>query len=314
MNSEYIIKVDNLSHSYNGGKQWAVKDLNIKIKEKGVIGLVGSNGAGKSTFMNILCGTLRQSKGTLLIDGINLSEQPLEAKKHLGFLPQQAPLHLDLTVDEYLYHCARLKWMDEKEIPAAVDKAKHVCGISHYSRRLIKNLSGGYRQRVGIAQSIVHDPKFIVLDEPTNGLDPNQIIEVRNLIKKIGEEKTVLVSTHILSEVEVLCNHIYMIENGVKVFSGTIKEFNNQIDTNAIIVSFKNAPKPSELMNIEGIISVEELPDKGDFRLRFENVENITETIIETSINKSWRLTQINVEKVALDKVFAELSHKKFIN
>lgn len=309
-----IIKVTNLSHSYNGGKQWAVKDLNFELSDSGIIGLVGSNGAGKSTFMNILCGTLDQTKGDIYINGINLRSNPTKAKQNLGFLPQKAPLHFDLTVDEYLYHCARLRLMDENEIPEAVDKAKIKCGIMHYSNRLLRNLSGGYQQRVGIAQAIVHDPMFVVLDEPTNGLDPNQIIEVRNLIKNIGKEKTVLVSTHILSEVEVLCDHITMIEHGVQVFSGTIKEFNNQIDTNAILVNMENPPHVNELENLPGIMSVESLLDEGAYRIRFDKQDKITENIIETSVKNGWRLTQINVEKVPLDKVFAELSNKKFIN
>lgn len=313
MKKDCIVKVKNLSHSYNGGKQWAVKDLDFEVYDKGIIGLVGSNGAGKSTFMNILCGTLNQVKGDIYINGINLKDNPLEAKKNLGFLPQQAPLHFDLTVDEYLTHCARLRLMDEEDIPKAIDKAKHKCGIMHFSKRLIRNLSGGYRQRVGIAQSIVHDPKFVVLDEPTNGLDPNQIIEVRNLIKKIGEEKTILISTHILSEVEVLCDHITMIEHGEKIFSGTIREFNNQIDTNAILATIKRAPSVEELEKIEGIISVEKINDI-DYRFRFNNSHEISERIIETSVKNNWKISAINVEKVPLDKVFAELSHKQFIN
>lgn len=313
MEKNCIIKVENLSHSYNGGKQWAVKDLNFDINERGIIGLVGSNGAGKSTFMNILCGTLDQTQGEVFINGIDLKKDPMTAKKFLGFLPQKAPLHMDLTVDEYLFHCARLRWMKKDEIPEAVEKAKHKCGISHYSNRLIRNLSGGYQQRVGIAQSIVHDPKFVVLDEPTNGLDPNQIIEVRNLIKKIGEEKMVLVSTHILSEVELLCDHITMIEHGQQVFSGTIDEFNGQIETNAILVTLDNAPEKEVLTNVSGITEVEEL-SSNEFRLRSDKVKELTKKIVKESVESGWELSSIQVEKVPLDKVFAELSHKEFIN
>lgn len=314
MKNNCIIKVENLSHSYNGGKQWAIKDINFEINSHGITGLVGSNGAGKSTFMNIICGTLNATKGTVRINGVNIKQNPLDSKRFLGFLPQKAPLYMDLTVDEYLHHCAILRWLDNDEIDEAVEKAKHACGITHYSNRLIKNLSGGYQQRVGIAQAIVHDPKFVVLDEPTNGLDPNQIIEVRNLIKKIGEERTVLVSTHILSEVEVLCDHIAMIEHGEQIFNGTIREFNNQIETNAVLAEIDNAPSVEKLNSIKGVVSVEELEENGFFRFRFENNPRVTKDIIEECVTNKWGLNQINVEKVPLDKVFAELSHKKFIN
>jgi ABC-2 type transport system ATP-binding protein len=314
MENNCIIRVENLSHSYNGGKQWAVKDLNFQISDHGIVGLVGSNGAGKSTFMNILCGTLDQTKGSIFINGMDLKKDPCKAKKFLGFLPQKAPLYFDLTVDEYLTHAAKLRLMSDKEIKEAVDKAKLKCGIMHYSHRLIRNLSGGYQQRVGIAQAIVHDPKFVVLDEPTNGLDPNQIIEVRNLIKKIGQEKTVFISTHILSEVEVLCDHITMIESGEQVFSGTIDQFNSQIDTDAVIATFKNPPSAEEFKKVNGILSAELLNNEGQYRLRFDGDEDITERIVEESIKSEWRLSRIDIEKVPLDRVFAELSHKTFIN
>ena len=314
MEKNCIIRVENLSHSYNGGKQWAVKELNFEIYDHGIFGLVGSNGAGKSTFMNTLCGTLDQTKGTIFINGVDMTKNPSEAKKNLGFLPQKAPLHVDLTVDEYLTHCARLRLMNEAEIPQAIDIAKTKCGIMHYSKRLIRNLSGGYQQRVGIAQAIVHNPKFVVLDEPTNGLDPNQIIEVRNLIKKIGKDHTVLVSTHILSEVEVLCDYITMIEQGKQVFSGTIKEFNGQIDTNAVLATMSNPPKIELLKNLEGFISVEAINGSGEFRFRSDNVSELSKDIIKKSVENNWGLNQVYIEKVPLDKVFAELSNKEFIN
>ena len=222
-----IVKVEHLSHRYS--VQWAIRDINFEINQRGIMGLLGSNGAGKSTTMNIICGVLKQTEGNVFIDGIDLRENPVEAKKNVGFLPQKAPLHLDFTVDEYLTYCADLHMVDKKQIKAAVDEAKARCGITHFSKRVLRNLSGGYQQRVGIAQAIVHKPKFVVLDEPTNGLDPNQITEVRHLIKEIAEERSVLLSTHILSEVQATCRNIKMIENGQMIFSGSIEEFDNYI-------------------------------------------------------------------------------------
>ena len=181
---EPIVRVEHLSHRYS--VDWAIRDINFEVKNKGIFGLLGSNGAGKSTTMNIICGVLNQTEGNVYINGINLRENPVEAKKFIGFLPQRPPLYPDLSVEEYLTYCANLRLMNEADIPQAVERAMDRCSITHFRERLLRNLSGGYQQRVGIAQAIVHQPKFVVLDEPTNGLDPNQIVEIRNLIKEIA--------------------------------------------------------------------------------------------------------------------------------
>lgn len=196
-----ILKTENLSHKYTS--TWAIRDINIEISQTGIIGLLGSNGAGKSTTMNIICGALNQTEGRVFINDIELRKYPEEAKKEIGFLPQNPPLYTDLTIDEYLTYSAELRLMDKSKIKPALEEAKERCGIAHFSSRLIKNLSGGYRQRVGIAQAIIHKPKLVVMDEPTNGLDPNQLIEARKLIREIAQEHTVLLSSHILSEINI---------------------------------------------------------------------------------------------------------------
>ena len=193
------MKVEHLFHRYS--VHWAVKDISLEINKHGIYGLLGSNGAGKSTTMNIMCGVLNQTEGDVFIRGIDTRKHPVEAKRLIGFLPQKAPLHIDLTVEEYLKHCANMRDIPGKQVGEAIDQVLEQCNITHFRNRLIRNLSGGYQQRVGIAQAIIHNPDFVVLDEPTNGLDPNQIAEVRNLIKKIAEERTVILSTHILPEV-----------------------------------------------------------------------------------------------------------------
>ncbi|HVK48826.1 MAG TPA: ABC transporter ATP-binding protein, partial [Pseudobacter sp.] len=198
-----ILKIEALSHKYSSS--WAIRDINLEIDQTGVVGLLGSNGAGKSTMMNILCGVLNQTEGNVFINGIDLRKKPLEAKQFIGFLPQQPPVHMDLTVDEYLSFTAELRQIPDNKIKAAVGEAKERCGIAHFSTRLIRNLSGGYRQRVGIAQAIIHKPRLVVMDEPTNGLDPNQLIEARKLIRDIATDHTVLLSSHILSEIHLLC-------------------------------------------------------------------------------------------------------------
>lgn len=196
-----ILKVENLSHRYSSA--WAIRDINFEINQNGVIGLLGSNGAGKSTTMNIICGVLNQTEGNVYINGINKKENPRLAKTQLGFLPQTPPLYTDFTVSEYLTYTADLRFMDKMLVKKAVAEVMDKTGIAHFSSRLIKNLSGGYRQRVGIAQAIIHKPKLVIMDEPTNGLDPNQVIEARKLIREIALDHTVLLSSHVLSEINL---------------------------------------------------------------------------------------------------------------
>lgn len=303
-----LVKIEGLSHKYT--EQWAIKDINMEIPERGIVGLLGSNGAGKSTTMNILCGVLNQTEGKVLIDGIDMSKDPEEAKKRIGFMPQTPPLYLDLTVDEYLTHCAYLRLIPKEEIKKSLTNAKERCGIAHFSKRLLRNLSGGYRQRVSIAQAIVHKPKLVVLDEPNNGLDPNQIIELRALIKELATERAVIFSSHVLSEVQVLCQDIKMIEKGKIVFSDTMDAFNNYIEPNSLLLLMENPPPQDELLGIEGVTSVEFLTDR-QIRLWFNTDVEITERIIEASISKGWHLREISLEKTSLTEVFAHLSNHR---
>ena len=302
-----IVEVKHLSHKYS--VDWAIRDINFAIKENGVFGLLGSNGAGKSTTMNIICNVLTQTEGDVFINGINLRERPIEAKKFIGFLPQKAPLHTEMTVDEYLYHCADIRLMPKKEIPEAMERAKAKCGITHFSKRQIRNLSGGYQQRVGIAQAIIHNPLFVILDEPTNGLDPNQIMEVRRLIQEIAKDRAVLISTHILPEVQAVCDYIMMIEHGHKVFEGTINAFNTYMSPSALLTIMHNAPSSEELMKIEGVERVERLTNTR-IRLHFKGDDSIIRRVVEQAVSNQWHLREISLEKESLDKVFAKLSGK----
>lgn len=305
---EAIVKVEHLSHRY--ATDWAIQDINFEINQKGILGLLGSNGAGKSTTMNIICGVLNQTAGNVYINGFDTRTQALAARKYIGFLPQQPPLYTDHTVDEYLTYTAELRSMPPKQIKAAVAEAKERCGISHFSKRLIRNLSGGYQQRLGIAQAIIHHPKFVVLDEPTNGLDPNQIIEVRKLIKEIAQDHAILLSTHILSEVQATCDNIRMIEHGHLVFSGTIEEFDNYIKPNTFLIKLENPPSKEELCNLPGITHLKRL-DEHTFRAAFNNEQDITGLIAETCVNRGWGLDEIMLERISLEEIFAQLSGKR---
>lgn len=305
-----ILQVINLSHRYS--VQWAVRGVNFKISNHGIYGLLGSNGAGKSTTMNIMCGVLKQTEGQVLINGVDVRENPINAKRCLGFLPQKPPLHTDLTVWEYLMHATRMRHVPSENRKQAVEEVMERCALTHFRNRLIRNLSGGYQQRVGIAQAIVHKPELVVLDEPTNGLDPNQILEIRHLIKDIAQERTVVLSTHILSEVQAMCNYVFMIEQGTMAFSGTMDAFNNYIVPNSFLISLASAPVVEELKGLPGIEDVEDLGGM-KYRLYFSGKEPdlIMEHVVEISRLNEWRMTEIRLEKSSLDTIFAALSHKK---
>jgi len=302
-----VLSIQHLSHRYSSA--WAIRDIDMEIDNTGIVGLLGSNGAGKSTTMNIVCGVLNQTEGDVYINGINTRESPELARRHIGFLSQNPPLYMDLTVDEYLTYTAELRRMNKKEIGTAVAEVKEQCGVAHFSSRLIKNLSGGYRQRVGIAQAIIHKPALVVLDEPTNGLDPNQIIEVRSLIKEIARERAVIFSSHVLSEVQVLCKEIKMIEQGRIVFADTMEAFNNYVEPHSLVVSMANPPRETDLMEIPGVTKVTFLTER-QIRLHFSGDESYTERIIEEGIRNGWHIREISLDRTALDEIFKQLSTK----
>jgi len=302
---EPIVRIEHLSHKYSSS--WAIRDINLEISQTGIVGLLGSNGAGKSTTMNIMCGVLNQTEGKVCIDGIDMREDPQSAKKQIGFLPQTPPLYMDLTVDEYLIHCAYLRLLEKDKVKSALEDAKERCGITHFSKRLIRNLSGGYRQRVGIAQAIIHRPKLVVLDEPTNGLDPNQIIEVRSLIKEIAADRAVIFSTHILSEVQVLCKEIKMIEGGKMVFADTMDAFNNYVEPHSVLMRMEEPPPADVFLQIPGVTKVDFLTER-QIRLYFTGDPDITGKIISASVHNDWQLREITLDKSSLDEVFAQLS------
>ena len=305
---DIIVRVEHLSHRYS--IQWAVRDVSFEIPRHGIYGLLGANGAGKSTVMNIMCGVLKQTEGDVIIAGVNTKRDTIAAKKHIGFLPQKPPLYQDLTVEEYLTHAADLRWVTPREMKKAVEEVMERCAITHFRKRLLKNLSGGYQQRVGIAQAIVHKPDLVVFDEPTNGLDPNQILEIRQLIRDIAQERTVILSTHILTEVQAVCDHILMIEEGKLVFSGSVDEFDNYIVPSTVEVSLIARPPVEDLRSgIPGVLQVEELGGTR-YRLHFADAQEALERVAEVSATRGWRLNELNMEKSSLDAIFAELSKK----
>lgn len=303
-----IVKVERLYHRYTASR-WAIEDINFQISEAGVVGLLGSNGAGKSTTMNIICGVLKQTSGEVYINGINTLKEPVKARKMIGFLPQKPPLYPDLTINEYLRFCAEIQWMDKKKIKSAIARAEERCGITHMKDRLLRNLSGGYQQRVGLAQVILHDPKFVVLDEPTNGLDPNQILEVRQLIKDIAIDRTVMLSTHILSEVQATCSSIKMIEHGRVVFSGSPEDFDNYIEPNTLYLEFELPPTMDELLKLSGVKRGEVI-DNHAIRLWYDGERDTIKQIMREATSRGWDMIELRREKSSMEAVFAKLSGK----
>lgn len=300
-----IVSVRQLGHCY--GTHWAVRDLSFDISDTGVTGLIGANGAGKSTTMNMICGVLTPTEGAITINGVDLKKNPIEARKNIGFLPQKPPLYPDLTVHEYLTHCAHLHLMNPREVSRAVERVKEKCAISHFSNRLIKSLSGGYQQRVGIAQAILHNPRFVVLDEPTNGLDPNQIVEIRNLIREIAAEHAVLLSTHILPEIEATCQDIRMIANGRLVFTGTMEEFNDYVEPSAFTMEFVTDPGRATLQEL---VKDGKLEEAGAcrYRIRSEQSVSLAQYLIRQCTERNLDLIEVVVERCSLNEVFARLS------
>lgn len=304
-----ILEIKNLSHRY--AVDWAIRDINLSIEDKGVVGLLGSNGAGKSTTMNIVCGVLYQTEGEVWLNGVNMRENPRLAKRFLGFLPQKAPLFPELSVDEYLYHCAAIRQVPHARICSAIQEAKEKCGLDKMGHRLIRHLSGGYQQRVGIAQAIIHSPLLVILDEPTNGLDPNQILGVRSLIKEIAKDCVVLISTHILPEVQAICDRIEMIEHGRLVFSGDLDTFCSYSAPSTIMTTMETPPEDAVLASLSGVERIERITDKC-VRLHFSGVngEELVNRLVGDSAAGGWGISEIYVEKQSLDTVFAKLSGK----
>jgi ABC-2 type transport system ATP-binding protein len=215
-----LITVNRVTRRFGG--RTAVNDVSFEVERGEIVGLLGPNGAGKSTTMNMICGVMSMSSGSISIAGHDIVDAPEQAKQHLGYLPEQPPLYADLTVDEYLRYCARLRGIPRSGLMEAVTAIKRRCGLDEVGRRLLGNLSRGYQQRAGIAQALIHNPVVVVLDEPTAGLDPNQIIEIRELIRELRRQSAVILSSHILPEVQGLCDRIAILHQGVLALDAAI--------------------------------------------------------------------------------------------
>jgi len=306
LDSQTYLEINNLNKFYD--KHHALDDVSLNISVGEIVGLLGPNGAGKSTTMKIVTGNLSSSSGDVLINDINIVQQPTKTKTQLGYLPEVPPLYKELTVYEFLILASKLKKVPKKKIITSVESTIEMCGLMQVKNKLISNLSKGFQQRVGIAQAIVHNPKLVVLDEPTVGLDPNQVVQIRELIKKISKNKAILFSSHILSEVEAICNRVYILNFGKIIYTANIKkltdnllnsfqfEFTNKFDESTLVKKF-----PKSKINIIN-----------EFTFSFENIDQSDiNKVLMLGIESNWGLAKMIPLKESLEKIFTSLTKNK---
>ena len=305
MSNEILIEVTHLSRHY--GPIQAVNDISFNVSRGEVLGFLGPNGAGKSTTMQMLTGNLAPSHGAIKICGIDLLDQPKAAKAQIGYLPEQPPVYRELSVDEYLTFCARINRIAKNQISSALTRAKERCGLTEVSGRLIGNLSKGYQQRVGIAQAIIHSPAIVVLDEPTVGLDPIQIREIRSLIRELSQEHGVILSTHILPEVQMTCDRVQIISRGHLVYSDTMANLNQQTAATSVVLGLNNSVADSELKQLPNISRVEQLAPQR-WRLHFQPDTQPAAAIAKAVINQGWQLLELTPEQKTLEQIFVDIT------
>lgn len=299
-----LLEARNLSRHY--GATIAVQQINITVKRGEILGFLGPNGAGKSTTMNMLSGNLAPSRGEIRINGFDLFSNPKAAKAQLGYLPETPPLYRELTVSEYLYHCGRLNGLRGKPLKTAVDVVVEQCGLGDVSRRLIGQLSKGYQQRTGIAQAVVHRPAVVILDEPTSALDPVQIRQIRELIREIANEHSVILSTHILPEVEMLCDQVQIISKGEVVFADSLEALHQKRRNNSLKVTMLNPPPIAMLSALPGVTAIEQLSAQ-QVRLHYTTENAPTQQLLAAAVNGQWQLQELIHEQDSLEDIFMEL-------
>ena len=301
------IQISNLSKYY--GPQKAVDEISFTVKTGEILGFLGPNGAGKTTTMKMIANYLDLDGGEILIGGQTVIEG--DCKKHIGYLPENNPLYLDMPVIEYLSYCAALQGMRMEIIPSRVREMIAVCGLNMEKHKKIGELSKGYKQRVGLAQALIHDPEVLILDEPTTGLDPNQIVEIRELIKRIGKEKTVILSTHILPEVEATCDRILIINNGRIVADGTPDSLRKQAEGQQILrVRIEGAQLNDihrSLLGIPEVAQVEQITE-GRFELQSKPDHTLNEAVFRACVNNNWLLMEMIPFETKLEDIFRDLT------
>jgi ABC-2 type transport system ATP-binding protein len=306
-----MIQVENLTKRY--GPTVAVDDVTFAVKTGEILGFLGPNGAGKTTTMKVLTCFMPPTAGTVKIDGLDVFENSLEVRRKIGYLPESAPLYTEMNVIEYLSFVAGLRGVEKAKLKSQLDAMITLCGLSGVTKKEIGELSKGFRQRVGLAQAMIHDPEILILDEPTSGLDPNQIVEIRNLIKRMGEKKTVILSTHILPEVQATCHRVLIISRGKLVADGAPHELTGQFrgdETVEVAVTGATADQlRATLSRIPGVAWLEVREGTEVWaKITAERTTDLREPIFRAVVDAGWTLLELHREKTSLEQVFRQLT------
>ncbi len=292
------------------GQQHAVNDISFSVGTGEIVGFLGPNGAGKSTTMKISTSYLPPTSGEVLVDGINVVENPIGVKKITGYLPEHNPLYLDLYVHEYLRFIGKLYGLSGKQLKLRVAEMIELCGLSLEQNKKIESLSKGYRQRVGLAQALIHNPRVLILDEPTSGLDPNQILEIRKLIKETSKDKTVIFSTHIMQEVQALCDRVIVINKGEIVADDRLENLmSRQTDSRVIVVEFERDVIEEDIRKIQGVNAIEKI-GPFVFRITSSSTVDLRPEIFRFAADKNLSLVGLKQEESSLENIFRELTAK----
>jgi ABC-2 type transport system ATP-binding protein len=298
------IEVKNVTKKY--GEQKALDNVSFEIKTGEVVGFLGPNGAGKSTMMKIITGFIPANEGDIIVEGLNILDNPMKVRQIIGYLPENNPLYLDMYVKEYLEFVGGIYKL--KNIDKLVADIIHRTGLEVEQHKKIGALSKGYRQRVGLAQAIIHDPKVLILDEPTTGLDPNQIIEIRKLIQDLGKEKTIMLSTHIMQEVEAICDKVIVINKGQIVANDETKNIQSQnADIQVILVEFSSNPTEKELQSISGVTKIKKVTGK-NWVVEAVTQNDIRESIFNFAVKKNISVLSMQKKEKSIEEVFQELT------
>lgn len=304
------IIVKNLTKKY--GEQRAVDDISFEVKTGEVVGFLGPNGAGKSTTMKMITCYMAPTQGEISVDNLLVDQNPDEIKKKIGYLPENNPLYMEMPIIDYLRFCAQIQGVPKEKIGGRIKEMVDVCGLAEERHKRINQLSKGYRQRVGLAQAMIHDPEVLILDEPTTGLDPNQIVEIRNLIKELGKAKTVILSSHILSEVEATCDRILIIKSGRIVADGSSENLRLQAKGQELLTIHIEAQSGDVQKALLGLSSVEKvLPVDGKagfFQVQSKPDNSSRKSIFDLCVSKKWYLLEMTGTETSLEDVFRQLT------
>ncbi|MEO5379128.1 MAG: ABC transporter ATP-binding protein [Magnetococcus sp. DMHC-6] len=304
--TEIMIEVSDLSRNF--GSICALDRINLQVKRGEVMGFLGPNGAGKTTAMRILAGLLAPTSGSVQVAGLDVLEQGVAARAKIGLLPETPPLYGEMTVREYLSYLAALRRVPRTQVRTAVERAMSRCGLESVSERLLRNLSKGYRQRAGIAQAIVHSPEVVILDEPTVGLDPIQIREIRGLIRELGGEHSVLLSTHILPEVRMTCNRVALISQGRIVADDTLEGLEKRAQSAGLLfIRLNNSPEVSTLAALPGVAHIESGEGGGWWITPHPQIDP-TPAILRNAVEKGWDLRELSPASHSLEDIFVQLT------